>query len=60
MNSFETYRRMRALLSDEEKILVDCYVSYLVDTDKYVDNDIYELAILFMRTRFTLKFDCSL
>ena len=60
MNSFETYKRMRALLSDEEKILVDCYVSYLVDTDKYVDNDIYELALLFMRTRFTLKFDCSL
>ena len=60
MNSFETYKRMRALLSDEEKILVDCYVSYLVDTDKYVDNDIYELAILFMRTRFTFKFDCTL
>lgn len=60
MNSFETYRRMRALLSDEEKILVDCYIGYLVDTDKYVDNDIYELAITFMRTRFTLKFDYAL
>lgn len=60
MNSFEVYRRMRDLLSSEEKILIDCYVNYLVDTDKYVNNDIYELAIDFMRIQFSNKFDCAL
>lgn len=60
MNSFETYNKMRNLLSDEEKILIDCYVEFLVDKDQYIYEDIYELAITFMRTQFTYKFDPTL
>lgn len=60
MNSFETYRKMRELLSSEEKIIVDCYVEYLVDRDQYIYENIYDSAINFMRSHFTLKFDCSL